>query len=85
MGKEKADSDKRPLRSLARTATPARKVRGSDIERRAFAARAAAEERIARRWWSWGWMSANSLGWSPGRLLTRAAAAAMCTAARPSS
>jgi hypothetical protein len=49
MGKEKADSDKRGRFARWRERGRERKkVRGSDIERRAFASRAADEERIAR-------------------------------------
>jgi hypothetical protein len=49
MAKEKADSDKRGRFARWRERRRERKkVRGSDIERRAFAARAADEERIAR-------------------------------------
>jgi len=49
MGKGKADGDKRGRFARWRERRRARKkVRGSDIERRAFAARAADEERIAR-------------------------------------
>ena len=64
MGKEKADSDKRGRFARWRERRRQReKVRGSDIERRAFAARAAAR-RADREvgWGSWGWMSANPPG-----------------------